>query len=1137
MNLIDLAHDELRKEIEAAKSHSESQEVREFKEAVGALLPWHRLWAATFVNKTSSVDLATVIAEAQATSRKAEGYSYREESNTTDEIATVWFDTLLSAENADAALFDAFDQWIVGLKRPLFTPTLTRMARLAARSPAQEARALDFAGKSYERFCGEREDAKSKSDGYVELARAVLTVSRSEAACYFNQAVEVASKIGDENLDRWGALLDLAERAASRNRPAPEIAYRLARCAELTYEYVVRDKHFDWDSTVKAISGLCGKSSLAIISRWRDRDFGWAEKVLPIAVNFLVDRGDLDSKLALALIGFSAQWDNPSLLKRVLADCNNKAEKDIATKFIYRYMTLEPQSADRWRRLKAVLVEHDIAFTELDERIHFCEREEQSRESRENDSVENRPSVWERKDKRDWNIVFEGIDLTNANDISLAHQRFKGFEPPLYHEDFFKEAYRRVKIGQEAEFITAIADITAFDLYHLRYLLEQIPENWKNRHSVKPALARTVKTFCRRFCMGITRNRYYEMLPFETAYELSGMSEGEMVDVVLGAIGEATEVVGAGRLFSLVGLLAAKLTENEALDALSFGLDLFDVVLEETDGDGPWSPKLAPPADIETSVAGYIWACLAAPQASLRWEAAHVVRALCTFGQVKTLAHLVGLANGSSLNVFFDAHLHFYDLHGRQWLLIGLARAAKERPDLIAPHIGFLKELTFAGEPHVLIREFAKRTILTLFDAGVLAENDDLRQRLASVNISPFPPVESKPYRRSERSLGPDSEVDRFSFGIDMGPNWFAPLGECFAMSQAAIERLALRVIRVDWKFFGGTRWDEDERHRRKLFKDGNTRHSHGSYPRVDDLRFYYSYHAMMVVAGKLLATTPVHRDPDYPKDDFRDWLRGHDLSRRDGAWLADRRDPPPLERPAWQDEKETNEWRWSIERNDFDRILMPPDGRMNLWGHWTRISGQREESIQVASALVSSVRSTALLRALHSVANPHDYRIPDADDGLQIDFDGFQLKGWIIDRSHDSRLDEQDPWAGAIRYLPPRPAPYVAELMNLKSDTERRHWFVQGEQVDVAWSQVWGHFHEKDHDEAKHESGTRFQASFTFIVSFLRKLGMDLIVKVEIERHHRHFQWEGSKDDNLGYIPASARLFLIKSDGSISTL
>src|SRR5207237_9046148 len=163
-------------------------------------------------------------------------------------------------------------------------------------------------------------------------------------------------------------------------------------------------------------------------------------------------------------------------------------------------------------------------------------------------------------------------------------------------------------------------DTAEFDLYHLRSFLEQFPDAWLTRLAVKSALANTVKSFCRRYCMAITKCRYYEALPFKAACELSGITEGEIVDVVLSAIGEATEVGGAGRLFTLVGLLALKLSHAEALEALSFGLDLFEGILEESYGDGPWSGFLAPPAETNTAIAGYIWAGLAAPKASLRWE-------------------------------------------------------------------------------------------------------------------------------------------------------------------------------------------------------------------------------------------------------------------------------------------------------------------------------------------------------------------------------------------------------------------------------------------------------------------------------------------------------------------------------------
>ena len=57
LDLIDLAHDELRKELETPRFYSESQDAREFKENIGSLLPWHRLWAATFVGRKSPLIL------------------------------------------------------------------------------------------------------------------------------------------------------------------------------------------------------------------------------------------------------------------------------------------------------------------------------------------------------------------------------------------------------------------------------------------------------------------------------------------------------------------------------------------------------------------------------------------------------------------------------------------------------------------------------------------------------------------------------------------------------------------------------------------------------------------------------------------------------------------------------------------------------------------------------------------------------------------------------------------------------------------------------------------------------------------------------------------------------------------------
>ena len=1041
----------------------------------------------------------------------------------------------MESGTTDASHIDVFNEWKRSLNRPLFTPTLDRLARIAAQTSSLRQQSLEYAYESFELTRKERTDAETKSDSYVQLARSILIASSSEAEAYFNQAVEVANKIGDENLDRWHAMLDLADCAADERRPIPKSAYRLSRCAELTYDHVSRDKHFDWEATVKAIAGLCPASSLTILSRWRDRDFGRTEKLLPAVVCLLLDRKALDPAIALSLVGFRAHWDQVSLLKRTLETCTTKAEKERASNFLYRYLSVTEQRACSWDALRELFASHRLTLPDFDKFIAFNRRKEALEVAA--DNLDNRSKFSSsRRSQCDWNKVFAGIDFSLSNDISLAYQRFKELGTAYYHDRFFAEASRRVDVGRESEFISAFRESSDFNLYDLSHLTEQLPDGWKNRLAVRAALADTLKSYCRRYCMQMFRSRHYEALPLKTVCEMSGIAEVELVEVILSAIGESAEFVGPTRLFNMVGLLSVKLSGPEALEALSFGLDLFESVLEDEDGDGPWREALSPARDVEAAVAGYVWAGLAAPRASVRWEASHVVRALCTLGQEKVLEDLMGLANEGSAGPFADSRLYFYSLHARQWLLIGLARAAKETPGILLPHRDFIIQAALNGETHVLIRGFAARAALALLNTGMVKCGSDVRQRLETVNVSELPAIHPKMCQRLDKQETriTDRDEDRFYFGIDIGPYWFDPLGRCFGKSQVEIERQAKRVVREEWQYRGTIRWDEDERARRNIFKDGETSHSHGSYPAVDDLRFYLSYHAMMVVAGELLATTPGHFDTD-GLDNFNNWLSRHDLSRADSNWLADRRDPGPFEWPRWKDEKETDDWRWSLWRDDFDRILQLSTGQMNVWGHWTAVSGKREESILVRSALVSRSCSEALLRALQTAKDPHDYRIPDAGDELELDHGDFQLKGWVAAPDSENRLDEQDPWSGSIRYPPVSPAPFVEKLMHLSSDSERRVWCAQrnGKIEEVLRSQVWGRFREED-DENNAENGSRIQASVPFLLEFLRKMDMDLIIEIEVTRRIRHSRYESYENHDIGYIPPSARLFLVKPDGIV---
>ena len=385
-------------------------------------------------------------------------------------------------------------------------------------------------------------------------------------------------------------------------------------------------------------------------------------------------------------------------------------------------------------------------------------------------------------------------------------------------------------------------------------------------------------------------------------------------------------------------------------------------------------------------------------------------------------------------------------------------------------------------------------------------------------------------------SSGIHSETDSLSFGIDFGPSWFRPLGSCFAQSPKALATMASAVIRDDWRIGDGLKYAEDQRAKMGIYRYPETGHSHGSYPKVDDLGFYLSYHAMMVVASQLLATVPLCPDDDELYE-FSRWLRRHDVTRGDDGWLFDRRDPFPFSRPAWMLDAESHvDWQWSVKRDDFAEVLFESNGRLNLWGHWNWTDRDRDEVFSVTSGLVPQDRSEALLRALQTANDPMDFYVPDAGDHREVASGDYQLRGWIEVFDGDNGIDEFDPWGAKICCPAPAPARYVRKRLGLESDEESRVWQRQqdGEPVNSVWAQTWKR--EGRHRDDIDEGGSRLQASLPFVLSLLQELQQEMIVEVQISRKLRRPSYSNEPYDHQ-YVPSNSKLFLIKTSGEIVTI
>lgn len=312
--------------------------------------------------------------------------------------------------------------------------------------------------------------------------------------------------------------------------------------------------------------------------------------------------------------------------------------------------------------------------------------------------------------------------------------------------------------------------------------------------------------------------------------------------------------------------------------------------------------------------------------------------------------------------------------------------------------------------------------------------------------------------------------------------------------------------------------------------------HDHGNYPRADSYNFYLSYHAMLVVAARLLQRMPVLYRHDWSENEWAEWLRRHLLTRDDGRWLADRRDPAPLLTRDWNQQNETEKWHLEISNIDFlDGILFGRKGKtcLTVFGSWDERDNRREESFHVSTALVSPAASQSLLNALTTCLNPYDFKLPDyEEDNMEFGTYPFELWGWIWRDYTSHGLDEHDPLAAQIDYPPYQIGQSIVDKLSLSADFEARKWFLPDTDVASLLCELWS-TSRIGTNEDPFRQGKRLSASLAFLRNLCFSLECKLIIKVQVKRQYNR-DYYMRNEDGVGQAPPHFGVYILSADGQL---
>lgn len=1129
----------LPKDLQQNRKYKDEQEVREIKEVIGGLLPWYMLRIRCLAEDI--LDFDNEVAEVKKKSGSATASRYRDYDSLPTEIARICCDVLMFHKFSGQMSARTFYENYIKSNR-MFLPDHLKLVRSAFRLSHLNEQKRDFEQYAYDVIRSATDiGPEERANCYIDLARALINVNRDDAAVYFNFAIDAVSKFGDEIVERWEAVVSLANQRKVDEFAPYDLAYRFIRCAELIGENVAREKYWDRDEAVRTCIRLSPVTAIAALSRWRDREIGRFNRQLIALSEEIVRSGYVVPTVAWSLSAFMTEFEIGDFSRLCIEKETSHDNRKYIFESVIRELRINGVGGEVWERIAETAKKYSLQSNLLDEVIAYNRDIIDEEGNILNQESTSSLRVQSEESAIDWNDLLHDLDLVSSNGLRQAIQRYDGLPQTVRNsESLWREVYNRISDSEAKKFLYELIKVDEADFYDIQNALLLVPEEWHRKMSIKIEWPQIMQFVGKRFATFLLERGSISF--FTRRLHLGAENIPFIQKGIIEGLAAHGDLVHATTFFGFVTVASKHISTQEATDLLDFALSRFELHIDSEYADGPWSQLLLSPVHMDSTFTGFVWSALGSPRSSTRWCAVHCVRRLAEAQCRDEIDALIDWMERDTVDAFGASKFPFYNLHARLYLLISLARVSIDNLHILLHHSNVFYRYAVQSPPHMLIQKYAADIALNIEKAYPGTYLKEVVDALQKVGKSQFDKVELKDRWETRDSYWHANETSdtslNFHHGYDFDRYWFEPLGRVFGISSEQVEDLTTNVVINEWKREHDGGYKDDPRHLlwRSSREQQGTYHSHGSYPRIDNYNFYLSYHAMFVVASRLLEKMPVVHSSDWYEDEWYEWLHRHLLTRSDGYWLYDRRDPIPLYRREWINEVRSPDWREEISNDDIlDGILSERNGELwlNVFGSWEDGDSERAESFKIASSLVSSATAQSLLHALSTCSNPHDFKLPVyEEEEMEIDLDTFKLKGWVYQEEVYKRLNEFDPHSAKVDYPPYKIGSSIAEKMMVSADYEQREWNLANESRASIICEIWVPIHDNQEDE-EIRSGNRLTASLSFLKRLCTEFQSELIIEVQIRRRYRQKSYtRGSGSDE--YKPPLSKLFIFSADGRL---
>ncbi|MGR3318942.1 MAG: NACHT domain-containing protein [Candidatus Anammoxibacter sp.] len=980
-------------------------------------------------------------------------------------------------------------------------------------------------------------DVGSKATFYAQLARAILPASKQEATAYFKMGLEQMDAIGSDDYQFTNELLIFASSLKGDELAEPTF-HTLTNICELNMSY--DEEKFPWLAFAKGLSRTSGCKSLAKLARWDDRSKISLNYTLLPYLTALIDDGKIDPEDALALNRLSNPVElyngDTAAFAKAIDEKNYPNQKMLVSELISQFehnnpgllmnITVETlaviaekalgKSSETTTYLFAVHEHFSKVRDERNEHMNYHGKSDNLLpRSAESDKRRNRTKLKKLAAKTTpIDEVSMGKAIDELNEMQHIYDQ-KGA--------FFANLRSKVHYPDRPQYIQIISRLENLDIYLKLDELEKCKDEWVKSSvalaEIYEALGVTILQLHAEYFVNFDQLSGSNL---KRVSDLSGVPIASLALALIKIFASPDSYAQASVWLGLASIICDEAGDGEGQSALTRLLNSNSAKLASNVADGEWKHELYPANDQTEITSGLVWRMLGSPHASDRWRAAHSVRCFAKFQRWKVVDALVARIQTENACPFQASELPFYYMHARLWLLIALARIALDDPKSITRYHKVLAKIVLDEEsPHVLMRHFASRAILAGVDSGNLTLSARMEKRIRAIDLSPFPRLKKKLKQGGDdsfyqgRPTGAPKPESKFSLDYDFEKNDVYDLSNVFGKPGWEVKDLIIEAVRD---------FDKDIT---SMYETGGreTRYRTPLTGMVSGYHYYGQYlvwHAMFLVAGKLLLQYPV-TDDWYYDNPWEEWFNREMLTRDDGLWLSDGLDRPPLELTINLYEKGKDGLVITGSKTKILSLLGIDSDvvqKIAVEGSW---SSNDNINVHISSAFVVPRKARALARQMIQ-EEPLTAWLPtycqneDEDEYLRNDKKDYVP--WIVCPSMECRLDKDDPLGATCTEKRPRFAEnIIADFLLATTDPFGRIW-KDSAHNPVAHSNAWGY--ESKYDDERSNMGVRLVCSGEFLSEVLTKRDADLLVLVKLQRYEKGI---GSRDSSFFHTVAVIRI------------